>query len=76
MKVYVICYKATKPTIYNKGTKWEKVCDTFLLCQCGDKEYAEKSLIELENNREKIAKYGVKPSDVAYLFISYQEEMY
>ena len=25
-----ICYKLNTPIIYNKGTKWEKSCDTFL----------------------------------------------
>lgn len=26
----VICYKTKVPTIYNKGTKYEKSCDKFL----------------------------------------------
>lgn len=28
----VICYKVKTPVVYNKGTQWEKTCDTFLAC--------------------------------------------
>lgn len=76
MNTYVICYKSVKPSVYNKGTKWETTCNRFLLCECGSKETAEKVLADLTANPEKIAKFGVNPANVASLFISYQEAMY
>lgn len=30
MKMNTICYKTKEPTYYNKGTKYETTCDTFL----------------------------------------------
>ena len=76
MNTYVICYKSVKPSVYNNGTKWETTCDEFLLCQCSSKETAEQVLADLTANPEKIAKFSVNPTEVASLFINYQEAMY
>ncbi len=75
----VICYKMKEPVYYNKGTKWEKTCDSFLAY------YTYKTVVEAEQevkeiNSTKPAKlWNDAPIDwnkVAYFFVSEQGEMY
>ena len=74
-----ICYKTRKPVVYNKGTKYETTCDTFLAY------YSGKSRTELENyvnmvNAEKpetVERFGkVDWNEIECFFVKEQEEMY
>ena len=77
-----ICYKQKEPTYYNKGTKWEKTCDTFLLCYVyGNDEQAQQRCDEmnelLKTNPDKITKeHRVDATNIDYFFVNKQEEMY
>lgn len=61
----VVCYKLHEPVIYNKGTKYEKSCDTFLECYSYSKEAAQEKCNELNETA----------TDRVY-FVSEQEEFY
>ena len=74
----VICYKLRKPVIYNKGTQYERSCDTFLAY------YTYKSVIDAqadvdEMNKNKLVKdFRGLPIDwdsIEYFFVHQQEEM-
>lgn len=73
----VVCYKTNTPIIYNKGTKYESKCDTFLAY------YSHKNREEVEKEVERLN--TEKPfrlwngqlahcNDRTY-FVSEQEEM-
>ena len=74
-----VCYKTRKPVVYNKGTKYETTCNTFLAY------YSGKSRTELENyvnmvNTEKpktVERFGkVDWNEIECFFIKEQEQMY
>lgn len=79
MLMNTICYKQKVPTVYNRGTKYEKSCDDFLYQYvCGNDEYAQKVADELN----LMLKEGVERRDnldmtnIAYFYVHKQEEMY
>lgn len=82
MMTNTICYKQKEPTYYNKGTKWEKTCDTFLLCYVyGTDKQAQQRCKEmnelLATNPDKISKeHRVDATNIDYFFVNKQEEMY
>lgn len=82
MLANTICYKQKEPTYYNKDTKWEKTCDTFLLCYVyGTDEQAQQRCDEmnelLKTNPDKITKeHRVDATNIDYFFVNKQEEMY
>lgn len=77
----VICYKTKKPVYYNKGTKWEKTCDTFLLSYTYRNNEETQALVD-QYNKERPARLfnpaidDFTIDDVDYFFMSKQEEMY
>ena len=78
-KLYnTICYQTKVPTVYNKGTKWEKSCDTFLLCYAyGTDEQVQADIDRL--NAERPADFhGIKIEwdNIDHLFLNKQGEMY
>lgn len=79
MKQTVICYKTINPVYYNKGTKWEKTCDTFLAYYTyKTREAAEQEVAEMNANHPAKLWNG-EPIDwekIAYFFVDEQEEMY
>ncbi len=79
MKTTVICYKMINPVYYNKGTKWESTCDTFLAYYTNKTtEEAEKEVAEMNAKHSEKDGCG-NPIDwekVAYFFIDKQKEMY
>lgn len=72
----VVCYHTKEPVYYNKGTKWEKTCDRFLLCYAGSTENALEVIAECKANPEYVKKMGVDPNEIKDYFVSYQESMY
>lgn len=79
MKRTVICYKTTEPTYYNKGTKYEKTCDTFLAY------YTYKTVEEAQTECDKLNTEHPEKlwngeridwTKIAYFFVSEQEEIY
>lgn len=73
-----ICMKMNTPTVYNKGTEWERTCDTFLY-----KYYygSIQSMAEEINrlNKEvasKIANNELEAEDGMTYYASEQECMY
>lgn len=74
-----ICYKTKEPVYYNKGTKYESSCDTFLAYYTHKSD--EEALREVEKlNAEKPAKLWngdkVDWKKVEYFFVHKQEEMF
>lgn len=71
-----INYKTTEPTVYNKGTEWEKTCDTFLAYYtCKTIEEAKVDVDEMNRTHPTHAGNG-EPIDwnkVAYFFVDEQE---
>lgn len=60
----VVVYKLDTPVVYNKGTQYEKSCDTFLHCYaCTDKQ-AEELAAELN-----------KTAVDRHYYVSHQEAM-
>jgi len=78
MMMNTICYKTTEPTYYNKGTKWEKTCDTFLAYYTyKNDEDAAAEVNRLNETRPEVLPTGAPaPKNVAYYFVNKQEEMY
>lgn len=79
MMMNVICYKMKEPVVYNKGTKWETSCDTFLYKYV----YGNETITQnLANELNEMLKDGVTAHDgldmtkIARFFPSKQEEMY
>lgn len=74
----VICYKTKTPTIYNKGTRYERSCDTFLSYYTyKTKEEAQIECDELNNNKPKILwnKEKINWDIIDYFFVDEQEMM-
>ena len=79
MLVNAICYKVKKPVVYNKGTVWEKSCDTFLACYGGSAEYTQRKVNKLNSNifakAQFCAEHRLVASDIDYFFVNQQEEI-
>lgn len=74
----VICYKQHIPTVYNKGTQWEKSEDTFLAYYYrGTKEQAQAEVDRINTEKPEKLFNGelAKCNDRTY-FVKEQEEMY
>jgi len=71
-----ICYKTKEPTYYNKGTEWEKSCDTFLAYYtCKTMEEAEVETEEMNRTHPTHYSNGL-PIDwekIDYFFVDEQE---
>lgn len=74
----VICYKQHTPTIYNKGTQWEKTCDTFLAYYTfKTPEEAQKECDIINATKpERLFNGELAKCDERTYFVSEQEEMY
>ncbi len=76
--VNCVCYKLETPMVTNKGTKWEKSCDTFL-SYLSYKSYAE-TVAEVEAiNSGKVAKlFNGQPSQIENrkYYVEVQEDKY
>ena len=76
MKQTVICYKTIKPTIYNKGTRYESQCDEFLAYYAsGDKAAAQAECDKLNAERPSKLWNGL-PIDwkqIDHFFVDEQE---
>lgn len=74
----VICYKTKNPEIFNKGTKYEKICDTFLAYYTYKSvEEAQKEVDEINKTKpEKLWNGELAKCDERTYFVSEQEEMY
>ena len=80
-KVNTICYKLKTPCIYNKGTKYESKCDTFLACYGYDDDirndaYIAKLNMQGSAERKEFFRnhYDIKEEEVAYFYTHKQEE--
>lgn len=78
MMMNTLCYKTKVPTVYNKGTKYEKSCDTFLLCYLYQKDDEVQALCDRLNNERPDSYNGIKIDweNIDHLFVNKQEEMY
>lgn len=79
MKMNTLCYETKVPTIYNKGTKFESQCNTFLLCYLNgyNDEQAQQVCDELNEKRpNKWHGIEIDWSNIDHLFVNKQEEMY
>ena len=72
MMMNAICYKTNKPVIYNKGSRYEKSCDTFLAFYTHLNFEDAKALAEKMNNDPKKSENG----EIKTYFVNQQEEMY
>ena len=75
--IRTINYKTNEPTVYNKGTQWEKQCDEFLAyITNGSIEDAQAECEKL--NAEKLSKLWngrkVDWTKIAFFFASEQED--
>lgn len=76
--INVICYKTKTPTIYNKGTKYEKQCDEFLACYGYTDDNKNNAFVNhLNSDKEAKAKFckehRLNSENIAYFF-SYKQE--
>ena len=75
-----ICYKTKTPVVYNKGTKWETSCDTFLARYFeNDIKKAQAEIKRLNTEKpDRVCKQGMKIDwdKIEYFFLNEQEEMY
>lgn len=78
MMMNTLCYKTKVPTVYNKGTKYEKSCGTFLLCYLYHKDEEAQALCDRLNSEKPDNYNGIKIdwANIDHLFINKQEEMY
>lgn len=79
MLINAICYKVKTPVVYNKGTIWEKSCNTFLACYGGSTEATAKQ-IELLNTDEAAkaqfcAAHRLIADSIDHFFLNIQEEI-
>lgn len=79
MLINTICYKVKNPIVFNKGTIYEKSCNTFLAC------YGEQTLdatlrkVEKLNNNifakaQFCAEHTLIAKDIDYFFVNTQEK--
>ena len=79
MMMNTICYKLKSPIYYNKGTKYETTCDTFLsyYTHLNDEEAQEEAK---RLNTEKPDKLwngkAIDWAEIDYFFVHKQDEMY
>ena len=79
MKRTVICYQTINPVYYNKGTKWEKTCDTFLAYYTYKTVEEAKREVEIMNATHPEKDGCGNPinwNEIAHFFVDEQEEMY
>lgn len=79
MTTSTICYKTKTPVYYNKGTKWEKTCDTFLAYPTYKSfEDAQKEAEELNKNKPATLwnKQEIDWEKVDYFFADSQEDVF
>lgn len=74
-----VCYKLKNPIVYNKGTKWEKSCDTFLACYGeATQEATQRKVDKLNNNifakAQFCAEHKLIASSIDYFFVDSQKE--
>lgn len=77
MLVRTICYKTKEPVYYNKGTEYEKACDTFLMNTFwGTMEQAQEEVNRLNKERPKTNRNGepIKWDEIDYFFADEQED--
>ena len=74
----VICYKMKEPVYYNKGTKYETTCDTFLAYYTyKNVEEAQVEVDEL-NNEKPTKLWNGEPinwDEIDFFFVDEQEEI-
>ena len=79
MLVRTICYKTKEPVYYNKGTKYEQTCDTFLMnIFYGTKEQAQKEVDRLNKEHPATNRTGapINWDEIDYFFTDVQESFY
>ena len=78
MLINAICYKLKTPIVYNKGTRYEKSCDTFLACYGGSMEAAQRKVDKLNNNifvkAQFCAEHRLIANSIDYFYVNTQEE--
>lgn len=74
-----LCYKTKTPVIYNRGTKYEKTCDSFLAMYIGGTDaQAQAEADRLNKEHPDKFRWG-EPIDwtkIDHFFINKQDEMY
>lgn len=70
-----ICYKTSKPVVYNAGTKWESASDTFLAYYTyKTREEAQKEVDEINITKpEKLWNGELAKCDERTYFVDEQE---
>lgn len=79
MMQIVVCYRTTRPTIYNAGTRYEKSCDHFLAYYTYRPiEQVREEVERLNTERPERLWNGerINWTEVAYFYVDEQEEMY
>jgi len=74
MIINVICYKVKSPVVYNKGTKWESSCDTFLACYGGTQDMVNRLNTDINAKEQFCAEHRLDADNIDYFFINQQEE--
>lgn len=78
MMINAICYKLKTPIVYNKGTRYEKSCNTFLACYGGSMEATQCKVNQLNNDttakEEFCAEHRLVASSIDYFYVNTQEE--
>ena len=80
MIVNTICYKIKTPRIYNKGTTYEKRCDTFLTCYGYNDPEANKRYVDsINKDPEKFRAFckeqRLNPEEIEYFYHHQQQEL-
>lgn len=74
--INAMCYKTKEPVYYNKGTKYESSCDTFLSYYASSDDEIAKAEVE-RLNKEKPEKdergCTIDWDNIDYFFINKQE---
>ena len=71
-----INYKTKVPEVYNKGSKWESYCDTFLAyytCQSIEEAEVEVEKINRTHPTHMINDYPIDWNKVDYFFVGEQD---
>lgn len=74
-----ICYKMKTPVVYNKGTKYERTCDTFLAYYTSQSDAEAQAEAEWLNTTKLATLRTGTPINwekIDYFFVNKQEEMY
>lgn len=73
-----ICYKTKNPVVYNRGTKYESSCDTFLAYfTYKTREQAEAEVAAINHNKPQLSWSGEKIDwdAIDFFFVDEQEMM-